>query len=45
VSPVLRVPSAVVPLEHNYLLNPRHPQFGSIRRGEPMPFPIDLRLR
>ena len=45
VSPVLRVPSAVVPLEHNYLLNPRHPQFASIRRGVPMPFPIDLRLR
>jgi RES domain-containing protein len=30
-SPVLRVPSAVVKNEWNYLLNPRHPLFGSIR--------------
>jgi RES domain-containing protein len=44
-SPVLRVPSAIVPLEHNYLFNPYHPQFGAIRLGEATPFPIDPRLR
>jgi RES domain-containing protein len=30
-SPVLKVPSAVVKDEWNYLLNPRHPLFRSIR--------------
>jgi RES domain-containing protein len=44
-SPVLRVPSAIVPIEHNYLLNPLHPQFGAIHLGEATPFPIDPRLR
>jgi RES domain-containing protein len=44
-SPVLCVPSAIVPHEHNYLFNPHHPQFGAIRLGEPIPFPIDPRLR
>jgi RES domain-containing protein len=44
-SPILRVPSAIVPLEHNYLVNPHHPQFGAIRLGEATPFPIDPRLR
>jgi RES domain-containing protein len=29
-SPVLAVPSAVVPQEYNYLLNPMHGQFGQI---------------
>ncbi len=29
-SAVLKVPSAVVEPEHNYLLNPLHPQFGSV---------------
>src|SRR5215470_4609719 len=28
---VLAVPSAVVPVQRNYLLNPRHPDFGQIR--------------
>lgn len=44
-TPVLRVPSAIVPVEHNYLFNPLHPQFGMARLGEAVPFPIDPRLR
>jgi RES domain-containing protein len=41
---VLRVPSVVVPSESNYLLNPAHPAFPSIRIGAPVAFPFDPRL-
>ncbi len=44
-SAALRVPSAVVPGEFNYLLNPAHPEFVRIRLGEPEPFTFDPRLR
>jgi RES domain-containing protein len=44
-SPVLSVPSAVVPSERNYLLNPGHAEFAKIRRGAPEPFSLDPRLR
>ena len=43
-TPVLAVPSAVVPQEVNYLLNPLHPQFKRIRIGRPEPFAFDPRL-
>jgi len=43
-SAVLAVPSAVIPAETNYLLNPQHPAFGKIAIGEPQPFITDLRL-
>jgi RES domain-containing protein len=43
-SAVLRVPSVVVPLESNYILNPRHPDFARPRIEPPMPFPLDPRL-
>lgn len=43
-SAVLRVPSAVVPLEWNFLLNPRHPDFEKIEIGETLPFGFDERL-
>jgi RES domain-containing protein len=43
-SAVLAVPSAVVPAEHNYLLNPAHPDFARITRGEPEALDTDLRL-
>ncbi len=43
-SPVLRVPSVVVPEESNYVLNPHHPEFGRIRIGRPEPVAIDPRL-
>lgn len=41
---VLSVPSAVVPSERNYLINPAHPAFGRIRIGPPQPFSLDPRL-
>jgi RES domain-containing protein len=43
-SAVLEVRSTVVPLEHNYLLNPRHPDFGEIAVEPPVPFVFDARL-
>jgi RES domain-containing protein len=43
-SVVLEVPSAVVPRQSNYLLNPHHPRFGELRVGTPEPFPVDPRL-
>ena len=41
---VLRVPSVVVPAEHNYLINPQHPAFGELVIGEPRPLNPDPRL-
>lgn len=41
---VLRVPSILIPLEHNYLLNPAHPQFKHLRVHRPEPFSFDPRL-
>ena len=42
----LRVPSVLVPQEHNLLLNPAHPRFGQVRLAtEPEPFHFDERLR
>jgi RES domain-containing protein len=43
-SPALRVPSAVILGEFNYLLNPRHPDFAQIRLGPPEPFSFDPRI-
>jgi RES domain-containing protein len=43
-SAVLSVPSAVVPEERNYLINPEHEHFGSVDCGQSRPFDIDLRL-
>ncbi len=43
-SAVLAVPSAVIPAEFNYLLNPLHPSFAKIEIGEPQDFITDLRL-
>lgn len=43
-SAVLGVPSAVLPLEHNYLLNPLHPDFPQLVLGAPMLFEFDPRL-
>jgi RES domain-containing protein len=40
----LRVPSAIVPEESNYLLNPRHPDFEKLTVGLPEPFNFDRRL-
>jgi RES domain-containing protein len=43
-SAVLAVPSAVIPSEANYLLNPLHPSFARIEIGEAQDFITDLRL-
>ena len=43
-SPVLRVPSAVVPTESNYILNPLHPEFGKIEIGKPEILDVDPRI-
>ncbi|VGO20090.1 RES family NAD+ phosphorylase [Pontiella sulfatireligans] len=40
----LRVPSAIVPNESNYLLNPAHPEFSQIKVGEPIDLPVDPRV-
>ena len=44
-SPVLAVPSAVIPAKTNYLRNPLHPQFGRIEIGEAEELVTDLRLK
>jgi RES domain-containing protein len=43
-SPVLAVPSAIVPAERNFLLNPAHPKFGQLRLHKPVEFTFDHRL-
>lgn len=43
-SAVLRVSSAVVPHESNYLLNPKHPAFPEIVTEIPVPYLFDRRL-
>lgn len=40
----LAVPSAIVPEESNYLLNPVHPAFGGLKFGRSVPFLLDPRL-
>jgi RES domain-containing protein len=41
---VLAVPSAIVPAESNYLLNPLHPHFKRVKLGKPSTVETDLRL-
>ncbi|HKI58439.1 MAG TPA: RES family NAD+ phosphorylase [Trueperaceae bacterium] len=40
----LWVPSAVVPLERNLLLDPEHPRWPEVQLSEPVPFRFDARL-
>ena len=42
---LLRLPSVVIPEESNYLLNPRHPDFGQLAIGEAESFLFDPRLK
>ena len=44
ISAVLSVPSALVPGELNYLLNPQHPHFSKLKIGKPIPFQFDPRF-
>jgi RES domain-containing protein len=41
----ISVPSAIVPDERNYLVNPLHPDFPLIRFSPPKPFVFDPRLK
>ena len=43
-TPVLAVPSVIVPFEWNYLLNPAHPDFSKIQVGAAIPYQFDSRL-
>jgi RES domain-containing protein len=43
-SPVLQAPSAIIPTESNFLLNPLHEKFASLAIGQPVPFRFDPRL-
>jgi RES domain-containing protein len=42
---VLRVPSAIVPTESNYLINVLHPDFSKLAVGKPQAFRFDPRLK
>lgn len=44
VSAVLRVPTSVLPVEFNYLINMEHPDFSKVKLGEPQTFSFDERL-
>jgi RES domain-containing protein len=41
---ILVVPSAVIPVENNYLINPLHPDFSKIQIHPPQPFELDPRM-
>ena len=41
----LRVPSVIIPSEHNYILNPLHPDFKKVRIKEILPFTFDSRIK
>lgn len=41
---VLQVPSAVMPVESNFILNPGHPEFSRISVVRDLPFSFDSRL-
>lgn len=43
-TPVLRVPTVIVPNQYNYLLNPLHPDFAKITIGPKQVFATDPRL-
>ena len=43
-SVALRVPSAVVPGEFNYLINPAHADFSQVKVGKAVSFTFDPRL-
>ena len=41
---ILKVPSAIVPTEKNFLINPSHPNFSKLKIGTPAKFDFDYRL-
>ena len=44
ISAVLKVPSAIIPTECNYVLNPGHPDFKKVAIKQAAPFKFDQRL-
>lgn len=44
-SVVLQVPSAMVPNEQNFILNPEHADFERVKIGQASPFQFDPRLK
>jgi RES domain-containing protein len=44
ISVALSVPSRIVPVGRNILLNPRHPEFARVSANPPQPFEWDRRL-
>ena len=42
--PVLKVPSTIVPLESNFVLNPAHPDFSKLKMGDPEKIHLDPRI-
>lgn len=43
-SVLLGVPSVIIPMESNYLINPAHPDFRRLKIGKPQPLELDPRL-
>jgi RES domain-containing protein len=41
---LLRVPSVVVPIESNFVLNPAHPDYKALKISPPKPFSFDPRM-
>ncbi|SHN34324.1 RES family NAD+ phosphorylase [Mucilaginibacter sp. OK098] len=44
-SAILQVPSSIVSEEVNYLINPKHPDFGQIKIVKTQPFVFDSRIK
>lgn len=40
----LKVPSVLIPSEHNFVINPSHPRFAEVKVAEPVALPFDARL-
>lgn len=43
-SVVLKIPTSVLPVEFNYLINVEHPEFSKVKLGEPQTFTLDERF-
>jgi len=41
---MMKVPSSIIPMEHNYLVNPMHPEMKKVKIVKHEPFDFDSRL-
>ena len=41
---LLRVPSVIVPCDHNFVMNPAHPDYKTLKISSPLPFSFDPRM-